>query len=264
MRKDWAACPCTSSVIMFAAKGLCTVGSDAAHQPDALEMMASSPPGGFAPGSNSPFQPSFFQTAPPGQPTSPSQPLPAQSRQPLDPSAFGPASPSHGPRGPLSLSGPDQRQHHQPGIFGGTLSSPARSPASRSPWHAAGAVSHQSPVSLFSTNPVPALSPSHSSPQSHPGSSGHTASTSAPQPLPLLPAATSQQQQQPQGWGSAYQYTSTGGSGQQQSEHEQTQQQAASPWQPQVAAAGPSWLQPATWQAAGGTGQHWLQGLPDD
>ena len=226
--------------------------------------MASSPPGGFAPGSNSPFQPSFPQAASPGQPHSPSQPPSAQSRQPLVPSAFGPASPSQVPRSPVSLSGPDQRQHHQPGMFGGTFPSPARSPASGLPWTAAGTASHRSPVSLFGTGPVPTPSPSHSSPQTQPGISGHTASTPAPQLLPLSPTAIPQQQQQPHTWGSAYRYTSTIASGQQQKEHEQAQQQAALPWQPQVAAAGPSWLQPATWQAAGGTGQHWLQGPPED
>ncbi|KAK9837185.1 hypothetical protein WJX84_003180 [Apatococcus fuscideae] len=36
-----------------------TAASASTSAPDALEMMASSPPGGFAPGSHSPFQPSF-------------------------------------------------------------------------------------------------------------------------------------------------------------------------------------------------------------
>ncbi len=237
--------------------------------PDAFEMMASSPPGGFAPGGNSPFLPAFRQAAPPSQPPAPSSSHTMYDTHiPISPSVssqpggrFSPercsdrsASGSHRPHGGLSPANPlqqassasppssQQRQlHHlsppleqrlqEPHLSSNSLASPGHKPDGIFGGGMFGASTGSGPHAP-SRSPTGYKSPISQSYETNDGAGSFLGSSASAADVPNASSNAFGAQQQ--------------------------QDKAGAPWQPQVAATGPSWLQPATWQAAGGAGPSWL------
>ena len=218
----------------------CTYAGHPSSTPrDAFEMMASSPPGGFAPGAGSPFLPSFSQAAPPLQPfTSSSY---TRSHIPGDFRSSGPFSQSARSQQPITGHSPSSQSQQDPsspflpsqpqsGLHSPPMSQQSRG-ASLLPMREAG--QHYASDSIFGSSLM--------SPSSHAASP----STAPRSPYGYQDEAGSQMP------ASAHGSPSNAVGLQGACSSVQPKPQPTSPWQPQVAAAGPSWLQPATWQATG-------------
>ena len=233
-------------MLTYPSFALCA-GQHASSPQHALEMMASSPPGGFAPGAGSPFLPSFSHPAP-------------SPRQPATPSSHASPSAALRPGGPFFPSTPSsQRQNGGRPPTSQSLQDPS---VSFSPNHGRFPVTG-SPFSQGLRDHLPLQSPSAASPSLASegifGSSLFGASSSAASP----PVAAQTSTRSPEFGLSRAPVGATGSPDAaglfSASSAQQQQHQAAPSWQPHVAAAGPSWLQPAIWQAAGGAGTSWLQ-----